>query len=328
MASLASDFRKNYPDRNQLISNLFQQQSPWSWQRWHGLAWPLLQNGVVLKQTNRPGKERETTKTKKKPMRRFLLTVACLAGVAACQVANAEPVLQLDIAGGWYDTTDETTIASANSFALYALLNNRSSAGTYYVSAALIPKAQQTTPPPSLGSFKIGIDLNGNGIIDGSESWKTIAVASQMTYGTAPIEMFAALQGFDSGDLPKHGIFETYFSEFAFTFNGSLKTERYDTQTGSHPLLPQGGSPTMYYMPFLVDVSGLDQGYGIHFDLYDEKAYTKAKCNNPAGDIDVNDFAPFSHDATGMKMVPDGGTTAALLGLGVLGLGFFARRKA
>ena len=239
-------------------------------------------------------------------------------------------MLQLDIAGGWYDTTDETTFASANSFTLYALLNTSapgySPGGTYYLSAALIPQVPKTTPPPSLGTFTIGIDQNNNGKIDGSDWQQTIAVASQMTYGTAPIETLAALQGWDKGDLPKHGIFETYFSEFAFSFDSSLNTAIYNAAEGSHPTLPQG-TGGMLFMPFLADVSGLTSGYGIHFDLYDEIAYKKAKSGNPAGDIDVNHFAPFSHDATGMN-IPDGGATAALLGLGMLGLGFFARRKA
>jgi len=78
---------------------------------------------------------------------------------------------------------------------------------------------------------------------------------------------------------------------------------------------------TLKYVPFLVDVSGMAEGYGLHFDLYNEKAYTTARGNNPAGDIDADDFAPFSHDASsgtkregpGTLSVPDGGTTAALL---------------
>ncbi len=49
-----------------------------------------------------------------------------------------------------------------------------------------------------------------------------------------------------------------------------------------------------YYkvMLLIVDTSLLDSDYAIHFDLYN----TKLKSN---GDIDVTQFAPFSHDAQG-----------------------------
>ena len=70
------------------------------------------------------------------------LTVYGLSAVGA-PVAHAVPALQLDIAGGFYDTTSQSIMTSSNSFTLYALLDPTahgvSASGTYYVSVALTP---------------------------------------------------------------------------------------------------------------------------------------------------------------------------------------------
>ena len=49
----------------------------------------------------------------------------------------------------------------------------------------------------------------------------------------------------------------------------------------------------------MLDVSGLPNGMGLHFDLYNETVK-----NLDIVDIDVKDFAPFSHDA---EYVPEAG---------------------
>jgi hypothetical protein len=217
----------------------------------------------------------------------------------------AIPTLQLDIAGGTYNSTTQTIIASGNPFTLYAyliqdrwnLLND-----SYYISAAIVPKV---TPPGSdLGSFV----FNG----------QTISVTGQMIYGVPPLEDIVALQGWDSGDLPKHGIFSTYFSEFEFQFSSS-QISQYNTQdrAKSGDSIPTSGTG-MYYVAFNVDTSLLDPDYVIHFDLYN----TKLKCG---GDIDITQFAPFSHDAESKK-VPEP-STLLLLGAGLIGLGLMGRRK-
>ncbi|MHB1307798.1 MAG: choice-of-anchor N protein [Limisphaerales bacterium] len=237
-------------------------------------------------------------------MKNLLLTAACLGAMAACQVANALPSLQLGITGGTYvGGTEQSTVANADQFTLNAYLDGAFDGGTYYLSAALVPRQTQTTPPPSLGSFTI----NG----------ATILVTGDMTYGVPPLESNVA---FDNGDLGQHGIFETYFFELPFQFTQSQTTSKFNV---ADPLEKPTG--TMYYVPFQIDVSALPVGYGIHFDLYDTVAKN--------GDIDLLNgkgaFAPFSHDAASrINTVPDGGTTAALLGLGMLSIGFMARRKA
>ncbi|MEQ1793986.1 MAG: choice-of-anchor N protein [Nitrospira sp.] len=114
------------------------------------------------------------------------LTVAGLLAVGA-PVAHAVSALQLDIAGGFYDTATQTVLTSSNTFTLYALLDPgvRSTpvTDTYYLSVCLSPA---TSSPASLGSFT----FNGT----------NVNATSGMTYGTPPIEL-GGVATTDPGDL-------------------------------------------------------------------------------------------------------------------------------
>ena len=240
--------------------------------------------------------------------KKFALAPIVAALMAFGSPAQAVPALQLDIAGGTYDTATQTIMASGNSFSLYAYGLTGAVSGNYYISMALLPA---TSSAGNFGSFTI----NGT----------TITATSGMTYGTAPIETLA-LQGFDSGDLPTHSIFPTYFAEKQFTFSGT-QSAIYNTQdnAGSGPISGTG----MYYKKFDFDISNLAMGYGLHFDLYNETISVCGKAKNcTSGDVDVKNFAPFSHDAQGMVTtpIPEPETYAMLLaGLGLMG--FVARRR-
>jgi len=210
--------------------------------------------------------------------------------------AFAIPSLQLNIAGGSYDLSTETIVAPAgNSFDLYAyLIPNKSNMveDIYYVSVALMPQ-----------SGPLGVDL-GSFTFNGTP----VSVTSGMEYGTPPIETIAT-QLFDPGDLSKHSIFDTYFAEFAFEFDFNQVTP-FNTQdlAGSTGTAGTG----MYYKKFTLDLTGLDAGYGLHFDLYNVKL-------KAGGDVDVNNFAPFSHDAQSDGRVPEAGALL-LFGTGLVGL--------
>jgi hypothetical protein len=235
--------------------------------------------------------------------------------------AAAIPSLQLEIQGGFYDPTTQTVIATSDSFRLYAYLIPAAGSlltDTYFISAAIIP---QTGPASAaLGSFV----FNGT----------TVNVTGDMVYGVPPIE---SLQSFDAGDLARHGIYETYFSEFAFHFDPGNRANAYNTAElpGQGPTSSPDG--TMYFAAFDVNTAGLANGYAIHFDLYNELFVTSRVCTGTGqnrtctstltGDIDANTFAPFSHDAQGppSRRVPEP-PSLVLAGLGLVTVGLAMRK--
>jgi hypothetical protein len=210
---------------------------------------------------------------------RVLFATALLALVP--RSAAAVPMLQLDIVGGYYDAATETVVAASNEFTLLAILTpGKGSAGalldqTFYIAAALVPRIGPGAQ--NLGSFTFG--------------GTTVEATGGMTYGNPPLE---AVADHDGGDLPPHGVYETYYREFPFTFSPDATTAVYNTQQAPGGLA-LSGSGTAYYASFTVNTVSLDPAYTVHFDLYNELIVKKKK--DPSIDIDVDDFAPFSHDA-------------------------------
>lgn len=228
---------------------------------------------------------------------------------SASMLASAVPTLQLGIVGGTYNSATQTIVSSGPNFALYAFLQPNSSntiGDTYYLSMALTP---QVTTAGSLGSFTV----NGN----------TINATSDMTYGTPPIDTLFV--GRDAGDLAPHSIFPTYFRELGFGFSSSNQTGVFNTQ--DHPSWGPQSGVGMYFQRFDINTSNLASGYAIHFDLYNTMLCINGRGNcGGTGDIDITQFAPFSHDAESASSVPEPGTML-LLGLGLLGVGFARKNR-
>jgi hypothetical protein len=242
----------------------------------------------------------------------------CLFAMVAClgmwrAPAFGVPMLQLDIANGIYDHSTETIIATDDPFMLYALLTPKTNASqadinallaqTYYISIALVP---QVEPP---GGDYGAINFDGT----------NINVTADMVYGTAPLETILSNQGWDAHDLQQHGVFETYFVEQSFQFIVSDTKESYNSQDRaiSGVSIPTASGDT-YYASFNVSTLALS-GYVAHFDLYSQQVYSTSE------DVDVDDFAPFSHDAQSPS-IPDP-AAIFLLGSACL-IGFAgARRK-
>ena len=267
-------------------------------------------------------------------MLRSATAAVALAGFGS--LAAAQPTLQLGIVGGTYDTTTQTIVYGGGttfdvvSFGSPTSGNNTfDTSMTYYLSVAVVP--QMTPPGGSYGSFQYSMD--------GGVTWSTVNVTGSMVYGVPPLETVLALQGTDPGDLATHGIYETYFYQIAFTFDGA-KTDICGGVNNTQDCPGLGGLGTgtgLFYDMIRFDISGMSADINLHFDLYSQEVVTCS--NNPncvPGDIDVDQFAPFSHDAETSSSTSRITTTGApepassslaLLGLGLLGAGFWARRR-
>ena len=226
------------------------------------------------------------------------------------------PTLQLDIGGGVYSNIITTNnpdgagiVATSNPFTLYSLMTPDQDSGlgnTYYLSVGILPP--QTTSA-NLGSFKI---VSGPGIAPNS----VINVTADMVQGTPPIATV-------DKELATHGAFPTYFIEIPFVFDALKKATSYNVKEDAGGPTPSASGGT-YYQDWVFDISGLDSGEYLHFDLYQIGGW-----GGPNGDkfTGIVEFAPFSHDASSDgHQVPEPGTMV-LLGSGLVGLAGWGRKK-
>jgi hypothetical protein len=278
------------------------------------------------------------TSREKEEMNRITadLKLSCFLGVAlalflgVANSATALPGLMLDLDAsnvsynGTIQTTDDT-------FSVYAYLAPKNSesltdvnnllADTYYVSIALTPQTGPTGG--TFGSFDVDTT--------------TVTVTGDMTYGAPPLNDPSPL--WESGDLQKHGIFETFYYEVAFQFDASDVTLAYDTQTTrfadgfddsvTQLFCEQNIGDCMYFVELEIDKTMLNNALQLHFDLYNTELRDCTRNPNcDPNDLIIGgapyDFAPFSHDAETIVPEPNG---LMLFAAGLLVVGYTLRRQ-
>lgn len=201
--------------------------------------------------------------------------------------ARAVPELQLDIIGGSYDNTTETVISNASAATVVAL---RTLSGS---EAAQSDEILSETAYMSMAALKsngdaVGLEELNGALIDINGVTFT---EQEFLFGTPPD---GAAQ---NKDLPSHSVYETSFLEMAFQFSAENQTAEYNTaETPGASSLYLGGLGS-FFKEFTVSVATLADDVYLHFDLYTLTMGSTAE-------LEVDKFAPFSHDAELRSLSP------------------------
>src|SRR5688572_15902276 len=242
-----------------------------------------------------------------------LLTVSLLA---LARPAQAVPVLQLYIEGAVYNASTESwsvTIPESGTIRVWAIGNvtGEGGKGTIHDVNLSIAYAATDSPTFTVTPTRIGGTGSYNGFTDPSDS-PSIGTVVQGAPGTIPTLS-------DGSTLPNHGAFGDgvawrQYGLGDFTLSDSPTADfinSFPTTTST------SGSQINAYD---INIAGTGS---VHFDLYNSVQQGNGRNIQYRA---VN--APFSHDADGGggNEVPEGGSTAIMLGLALLGFGGLRRK--
>lgn len=234
--------------------------------------------------------------------------VAGLIMICAAE-SRAVPALQLYIEGATYDTSSQTWVgdfSSGDTIRLWAIGNVAGAGGKGTIYDVKLSIAYDSADSPNVTSFLSSTTGGYGGFSDPSTPIDATYVQT-VTDGSAP------LMG-DGSSLPSHGIYGAGTSWMEYSLGDFAVADAMGGDfISSLPSPPQPGYAINVYA---ITITGTDF---VHFDLYDHTV------SATSGQISYK-FAPFSHDAEG-GMLPDGGNTLALLGLGLVGVGLLIRKR-
>ncbi len=234
-----------------------------------------------------------------KNMKKILL--ALTIGLLIAPAANAVPDLQLFIDGATYDLDTQTwVLATTGSVDLYVISANETH-DDVIVSMALGGFGEFDDPT--------GVSITGFGEY------------SDWSWGYAPIDLVYDDEWEGGSELPRHGIFPTWYAE-ANTEDYGLGDMVGDVQPGPDSWNPvTDAGPHNAQGEFKLFSLSIDAplGTSVHFD-----AYTLMP-EGVLADLVIDEFAPFSHDGT-TTIVPEPGTIL-LMSTGLLGMGLSAIRR-